>query len=106
MLDSGVIRRAVTPRSSPCRPSRLGRRDTSTGHRLRVVERPYTPYLRWELQLLRLRAKTGPRCFLPSPTAARGSGSTAVPAPAGRTDHDRVGSRGGSDRILAVVRRG
>ncbi|MGV9537913.1 DUF6879 family protein [Streptosporangium sandarakinum] len=51
----------MTPRSSPCRPSRLGRRDTSTGHRLRVVERPYTPYLRWELQFLRLRAEAGER---------------------------------------------
>ncbi|MFF0250004.1 DUF6879 family protein [Streptosporangium sandarakinum] len=30
-------------------------------HRLRVVERPYTPYLRWELQFLLLGAEAGER---------------------------------------------
>ncbi|MFI6883892.1 DUF6879 family protein [Streptosporangium canum] len=30
-------------------------------HRLRVVQRPYTPYLQWELQFIRVRAEAGER---------------------------------------------
>ncbi|WP_051753449.1 DUF6879 family protein [Streptosporangium amethystogenes] len=38
-------------------------------HRVRIVRRPYTPYLRWELYFIRLRAQAGERIRVLDATA-------------------------------------
>ncbi|WP_037970661.1 DUF6879 family protein [Streptosporangium amethystogenes] len=47
-------------------------------HRLRLVTRPYTPYLRWELHFIRLRAQAGERIRVLD-TEALGQGRRPLP---------------------------